>query len=75
MNEMGRKISVKPLGCFNRTALELELKSQFREEYNALDELARQLKYKTNKVQKAFDEFINAQHKTDSIWAELVNDQ
>lgn len=71
--EFGRKISIEPMYCTNRAALELELFYTFREESRALDELAKNLKYKTNNVQKCYNEFIDAQHKTDLIWAELID--
>lgn len=73
--EFGRKISVEPMHCTNRAALELELYYQFREERKALDELAKNLKYKTSNVQKSYNEFIDAQHKTDSIWSELIDNK
>lgn len=75
INELGRKISIEPITCYNRNALELELKYRFREEANALNELSKHLKYKTDKVQKSYVEFIEAQYRTDSVWAELINDQ
>lgn len=75
INELGRKVSIKPLTGYNRNTLELELKYRFREEANALNELSKHLKYKTDKVQKSYVDFIEAQHKTDSIWTELINDQ
>lgn len=74
-NELGRKVSIEKLTCYNRSALELELKYQFREEANALNEFSKHLKYKTDKVQKSYVDFVEAQHKTDSIWAELIDVQ
>lgn len=75
VNELGRKITIEPLTCYNRAALELELSYRFREESNALTELSKHLKYQTDKVQKSFESFAEAQYKTDCIWAELIKDE
>lgn len=72
-NEFGRLITIEPINCSNRTDLGLELKYQFREELNALEELAQNLKYKTNNVQKCYRKFLHSQHKTDSVWSELIH--
>lgn len=71
-NEFYRKLSIEPVTCCNRSSLEQELKFQFRDESNALSELAKHIKYKTTHVQKSFNEFIDAQHRTDAIWEELT---
>lgn len=73
-NEFFRQLSIEPDSCCNQSSLALELKCQFREESNALHELARHLKYKTTRVQKCYKEFIDAQYKTDKIWAELIKE-
>lgn len=71
-NEFGRKIVIEPINCSNRTDLGLELKYQFREEINALEELAQSIKQETNDVQQCYQKFLNTQYKTDTIWGELI---
>ncbi|XP_031617868.1 uncharacterized protein LOC116337438 isoform X2 [Contarinia nasturtii] len=73
-NEFGRKIVIEPLHCPNRqSSLELELRHQLRDEYNALDELSRHIKFKTNKVNKLYNKFITSQYRTDAIWTDLIH--
>lgn len=72
-NEFGRLVSIEPLSCTNRLYLELELRHQFRDEHNALDELARHIKFETNKVNEHYNKFIDSQHRTDAIWSALIN--
>lgn len=72
-NEFGRKITIEPLSCSNLNLLEFDLRYKFREEYNALDDLARHIKHKSNKVQEAYQKFIDCQHQTDIIWSEIIN--
>lgn len=71
-NEFGRKIVIEPINCSNGTDLGLELKYQFREELNALEDLAQSINLKTNDVQQCYQKFLNTQHKTDTIWSELI---
>lgn len=74
-NEFGRKITIEPISGQNRSLLAMELKYKFREECNALDDLARNIKYKTDKVQESFQKFLSTQYKTDTIWSALINDK
>lgn len=59
--------------CSNETLLALELRYKLRDEHNALDELARHIKYKSDRVQKCYKKFIAAQYRTDIAWSELVD--
>lgn len=72
-NEFGRKITIEPMKCANQSMVELELRYKFREEHNALDELARHIKYKSNKVQKGYNKFISSQYQTDIVWSDLID--
>lgn len=73
-NEFGRKIAIDSLPCGDhQSALELELRHQLRDEHNALDELARHIKFETNKVHKLYNKFITSQYRTDAIWAGLIH--
>lgn len=74
-NEFGRKIEIEPIRGGNRTLLGLELRHRFHEECTALDDLARNIKFKTNNVQELYLKFLTAQYRTDTIWSELINDK
>ncbi|XP_055321469.1 uncharacterized protein LOC129577824 [Sitodiplosis mosellana] len=71
-NEFGRKISIEPVKCANQSLLEMELRYKLRDEHNALDELARHIKYKSNQVQKCYNKFIDSQYRTDIAWSDLI---
>lgn len=71
-NEFGRKIALEPITCSDIHLLEIDLKNKFHEEYKALDDLAQQIKLKTNNIQKSHQKFIDCQYQTDLAWKELM---
>lgn len=71
-NEFGRKITITSAVRGTNGSMESALRQNFREEREALNELATSLRAKKGDEAEAHRKFINAQHKTDIAYLDIV---
>lgn len=71
-NEFGRKMKTMSPSRGTSGSMESMLRQNFREEREALHELATSLRTKQGDEVGAHRKFINAQHKTDSAYLDIV---
>lgn len=71
-NEFGRKMTIMSTSRGTNGSMESALRQNFREEREALHELATSLRTKKGDEAGAHHKFINAQHKTDIGYLDIV---
>lgn len=68
-------LSIETSPIENQFSLELDLKHQFRNETQALEILAANIKNKTDEVKHSFHQFQDEQHNTDRIWNNFIEEK